>query len=390
MNEDATIILKRHEERRLLGGHLWVFSNEIEKTVGNPENGACVQVVTGNGKPLGIGFYNKNSLIAVRMLSKPTRLTIDDIIRERILHAESRRKGLGYTDSYRVVHGESDLLPGLIVDRYGETLVIESFSAGIDNCLPSIISILDQVFEPSNIIEKSTSMWRSLESIENRSHVWKGTSEEFIATVSGLKYRIQPLSDQKTGLFLDQSMNRQRVEMLAQGKAVLDCFCNVGGFSLHAARGGAASVTAVDISAHCVSRGSENAALNVLSGIQFVERDGFDFLDQTAAKYDLIILDPPAFVKNKKSLSVGLKAYRKINERAMRLLNDGGILVSCSCSHHVSTPLFLDMMTESAARQGKQVTVFETAGASADHPVLLSMPETQYLTCVYCQVRPMD
>jgi 23S rRNA (cytosine1962-C5)-methyltransferase len=386
MKNEKAIVLKKKEDRRIRAGHLWVFSNEIERTIGEPGNGDCVRVFAANGDLLGVGFHNRNSLIAVRMLDRIAEHSPIDIVEQRIRNAEARRRKLGYHDSYRLIHGEADFIPGLVVDRYEDNLVIESFSAGIDGIIGEIAAVLDKIFLPTRIVEKSTSVWRSYESLEQRVKIWKGDDEAFIANIGGLRYLVDPLRDQKTGLFLDQAANRLLVEPLAKGLHVLDCFCNVGGFSLHAVRGGAENVVAVDASSQSILRGSENAALNGIQGIQFIEQDVFQFFKENKQRFDLIVLDPPAFVKNKKSLAVGLKAYRKINEAAMACLNEGGILVSCSCSHHVTMPLFMDMIADAAARQEKQISIFRTAGAAADHPVLLSMQETQYLTCVFAQV----
>ena len=380
---EATAVLKKKEDRRIHNGHQWVFSNEIQEILGEPANGDCVRVRSSTGESLGMGFFNRNSLIAIRMFSSNASEIPVDLLGKRILAADKRRTSLGYDGTYRMIFGESDFIPGLIVDRYEGNLVIESFSAGIDKLIGEVVEILDNLFKPIRVIEKSVSMWRSYEGLPNRLKVWKGDEEAFTVKVDKLSYCVQVFGDQKTGLFLDQRGNRSVVEAISHGKHVLDCFSNVGGFAMHAARGGAEKVLAVDISAQCNKSGRENARLNGLDRIQFVESDVFEFFKNNTDRFDVIVLDPPAFVKNKKSLPVGLKAYRRLNELAMESLSEGGILVTASCSHHVSPQHFLEMLNDASNRRGKRLSVFQIAGAGADHPVLLSMPETQYLTCVF-------
>jgi 23S rRNA (cytosine1962-C5)-methyltransferase len=386
MSGHPVIRLKKNEERRLKSGHLWIFSNEIEAIQGSPENGSLVHVVTQSGSFLGTGLYSKHSLIAVRLVSLDERISLKELVPLRIRQAQDRRVSIGLQGSYRLIHGESDFLSGLVVDRYENCFVVESYTAGMDSLMEIVVSALDAQFRPERIIEKSDSMWRSYESLDTRVRMWKGDEEDISIGINGVQYMINPKADQKTGLFLDQAMNRMEVETLAQGKNVLDCFCNVGGFAMHAARGGATHIDGVDISGLAVARARRNAALNGLNNIRFHESDVFDFMQRNTNAYDLIVLDPPAFVKSRKSVAVGLKAYRKINEMAMQALKEGGILVSCSCSHHVTTAMFLDMLASAATRQRKQLLVRKTTGAGPDHPVLLAMPETEYLTCVFAQV----
>jgi 23S rRNA (cytosine1962-C5)-methyltransferase len=384
METTGSVHLKKKEDWRLLAGHLWIFSNEIGRIQGNPQNGDLVLIYDFGDKVLGVGYFSRNSLISVRFLSKEIISDFSLFLRERIVRANSRRKALGYSSSYRMVFGESDLLPGLVIDRYGDSFVIESFSAGADRWIGTIREILEQEFGAEQIVEKSDSVWRKHEGLAPSVRFLKGTSCELVVESAGVKYKIRPPEEQKTGLFLDQSGNRKIVQDLCRGRSVMDCFCHVGGFSIHAALGGADEVKGIDISEESLSRARENALLNGCTGIRFFRADVFEFLKcHDKGLYDLIILDPPAFVRNKKSLSAGLAAYRRINELALRLLKDDGILVTSSCSQHVSVDLFLEMLQSAASRQRKRLNVFSLSGASSDHPQLLSMPQTSYLKCVF-------
>ncbi len=387
MDCKGIVTLKPKEERRLFKGHLWVFSNEIRELEGDMTNGELVEVRDSTKKKIiGYGLYNHNSLICVRLLSRIPISSIDEFLRSRINDANSRRAQIGLSHSYRMVFGESDLLPGLIIDRFGGDLVIESFTAGMDKLFDRIATIIVQDYAPRAIYEKSTSLWRGLENVEIRERLVFGTQEETIVQSSAMSYNINIMEGQKTGFYLDQSANRLIVEKCSQGKRVLDCFCNDGGFALHAAKGGADSVLGIDSSEAAIKRAKNNAMLNNINNIAFQEGDVFSFLhetNQSGKQYDLIILDPPAFVKSKKMLATGLAGYEKLNRLAFRILAKNGILVSCSCSQHVSETDFLETLQRAAAKEGRALQLLSVSGAAQDHPVLVTMPETKYLKCAF-------
>ncbi len=379
------IVLKAKEERRIQRGHLWVFSNEIARVEGDPQQGGLVEVRASEGRLLGTATYNRHSLIAGRMLSRDRIENFPAFVRGRMLEAQERRVRLGFQGAWRMVYGESDGLPGLVIDRYGDAAVIESFSAGGDQMLPHAARTLVEDCGVVNVIERSGSVWRSYEGLEMRTKVWHGEAGRVDAEIDGIRYDIDLAEGQKTGFFLDQRENRVFVEKISHNAAVLDLFCNDGGFSLHAARGGALEVTAVDLSTSALLRVQENAKLNDTSIINTINEDAFDFADRALAAgltYDVVVVDPPSFVKNRKNLATGLKGYRKLNERTLGLVKPGGWFVTCSCSQHVSEEMFLEMLRDAASRAGRCLTIMRIAGAAADHPILLAMPETRYLCCV--------
>ena len=390
MKTQAKAILRKKEDRRIRSGHLWIFSNELNRIEGAPSNGDLIEVVDHSDHPVGIGYWNGNSLIAVRMLSRKPPDSLEELVRARLSKANEFRGSVSYENTYRLLFGESDFLPGLVIDRYNDVFVLESFSAGADRIIPIAVEWLQDTFSPKCIFEKSDSQWRSYEGLEARTGFLLGNDGATTATIRDMSYIINVLDAQKTGLFLDQRENRLLVEAISRGKHVLDCFCNDGGFALHAARGGALSAVGLDISADAIQRAGANANINRLPGIDFRVADVFESLNaQIKDNYDMIILDPPAFVRSKNRLASGLKGYQKLNERAMWLLPEAGILVTCSCSQHVSEDVFLDMLKRSARSQNKYLKIFAVRGAALDHPVLASMPETQYLTFVAATVHSL-
>ncbi|MBL0175022.1 MAG: class I SAM-dependent rRNA methyltransferase [Ignavibacteria bacterium] len=391
MTHSAIVILKKGEDRRIRTGHPWVFSNEVETNEGAPQHGDVVEVHDSRRSVVGYGFFSKTSLVSVRMISnKSSNATLQELLKERIIAAAAKRTMLNYGDTCRLVFGESDNIPGLVIDRYGKTFVIESYIAGIDLLIQNIQDIIVELFDAEFIVEKSESTWRSYEGLEGRTRVLLGEGEVRTIEISSIFYNINILRGNKTGFFLDQRENRLLVEGLSRNRRVLDCFTSDGGFALHAARGGATSVTGVDSSDPAVERATSNAIRNGLTNVKFAKSDVFDYLHEAKqGEYDLIILDPPAFVKSKKKLASGLKGYRKLNELAMDKLEHGGILVTCSCSQHATEELFLDAIAKAAASKGKRLSIFSITGAAKDHPVLLSMPETRYLTCVAAVVEAL-
>lgn len=377
------IVLKKNEERRLQSGHQWVFSNEIEAVNGAPKSGDVVEIFRHDMKRLGIGFYNPHSLIAARFLS-PDDEEIDFSFFERRLRTAValRKKLYPKSGAYRVIHSESDFLPGLIVDKYNEYLSVQTFSAGMDSRLTLICDVLVSTFSPRGIVERNESSLRALEELPARKGVLRGTVEPTIIELHDLKFRIDVLEGQKTGFFLDQRENRLASRPFAKDASVLDCFCNEGGFGIYAAHFGARSVSGVDSSEFAVEKSKVNATLNNLRSVSFRCADAFDVLSadiEQKKSYDIVILDPPSFARNKKTVAAAAKGYKELNTKAFHLLSSGGILATASCSHHISEETFLNIINDAAVKSRRRIRMLHIGGAAPDHPTLPAMPETKYL-----------
>jgi 23S rRNA (cytosine1962-C5)-methyltransferase len=377
------IVLKKNEERRIHSGHQWVFSNEIHAVNGAPKSGDIVEIFRYDMKRLGIGFYNPHSLIAVRFLSPDDEEIDFKFFERRIESALALRKKLyPKCATFRVVHSESDFLPGLIIDKYNEYLSVQTFSAGMDSRLTLICDVLVSIFSPRGIVERNESPLRSLEEIPARKGILRGTVEPTIIELHDLKFRIDLLEGQKTGFFLDQRENRTSLRPFAKDATVLDCFCNEGGFGLYAAHYGSKSVSGVDSSEFAIEKSKVNATLNNLRNISFHCADIFETLlseIKQNRKYDIVVLDPPSFTKNKKTVATATKGYKELNTNALKIINSGGVLATASCSHHISEETFLNIINDSAVKAERKIRLLEFGGAAPDHPVLPSMPETKYL-----------
>ena len=376
--------LKKKEERRILRGHPWVFSNELQGIPAGTMPGEIVDVLDVSGAFIGRGYINPHSLIAVRLLTRKQEEIDLDFFRRRITRARSLRTLLGFGDSFRAVFGEGDGLPGLIVDKYAQTLVVQSTTAGIEAQLDLIVAALIDEYEPEAIVLRNDTASRELEGLTQETRIVRGavtgpvTIEE-----SGIKYTVDVLEGQKTGFFFDQRENRQALRDIVQGRRTLDCFCYVGAWSLSASRYGASAVIGVDSSQKAVDMAARNAALNGLSA-RFVKADAFEELrrlEKERERFGCIILDPPAFVKSRAKVREALKGYKEINLRAMKLLEPGGVLVTCSCSHHIDEDLFREMLIDAAQSAGRQARLLEMRSQARDHPILLAARETQYLKC---------
>jgi len=381
------ITLRKNQERRIKSGHPWVFSNEIDKLPANLTPGQTAQVYDSRGYVVGSGFYNPKSLIAVRLYSRGAQELDLELMVTRISAAARLRQSLypGSSD-YRLLYGESDGLPGLIVDRYGDQLVMEIMSLGMDIRRDLIVEALTEVLHPACIYERSDSYSRVLEGLRETESVLLGALKpEVVIDENGLKFAVNIKHGQKTGWFYDQRDNRLALRQYVRGKRVLDCFCHTGGFALNAAAAGAKSVLGLDISDRAIEQAIKSAGLNNLSGLcQFEPADVLHTLKErveSGEKYEVVILDPPAFAKNKKSIESALKGYKEINLRAMKLLSPGGILVSCSCSYHVDDEQFKVMLVDAARDANRTLKMLEFRHQSKDHPVLLACRETQYLKC---------
>jgi len=377
------IILKKNEDRRIVSGHPWVFSNEIRETKGNPAIGDVVELLAASGLTLGIGFYNPHSLISFRLLSLSIEEIDSSFFQKRIADALALRTMLyPGQQTFRVVHGEGDFLPGLIIDKFNEYLVAQTFSYGMDVRLDIICDVLNSLLHPTGIVERNESPLRLLENLPQKKGILRGSVQPTTIVENDLRYSVNLLEGQKTGFFLDQSSNRLAIRRFSQGAKVLDCYCNDGGFSLNAARGGATSVVGIDSSEQAVHNAAANAALNGISTARFVQADVFEelqFLQERDESFDVIVLDPPSFTKSRKNVQTAKKGYKELHVRAFHVLKKAGILLTASCSHHIEPDVFLDLIHEASQKAGRQLQLLDWRGAAPDHPTLPAVPETRYL-----------
>jgi 23S rRNA (cytosine1962-C5)-methyltransferase len=381
------VVLKRGADR-IRRGHLWIYRSDILES-NDAQPGAIVAVRDPRGTILGKAFYSSRSQIALRFLARGDSRIDEDFIRSRFAMADRLRERLGVDPLLsRRIYSEGDLLPGLIVDRYGDRLTVQSLIQGTDRLQPLIASILSERYRPRSILFRNDSKVRELEGLELRQEVLgEPLPETLIVEEDGKDFAVSLAGGQKTGAYLDQRDNRRAARRYARGRA-LDAFSYAGGFALQIGDL-CERVEVVDISASAVELARANAERNGLSNIECIEANVFDFLRERhklGARYDTIILDPPAFAKNKESLEGALRGYKEINNRAMRLLRSGGALLTCSCSHHVSEALFAEMLAEAANDAGCWARVLERRIQSADHPVLLTVPETLYLKCFVLEI----
>lgn len=378
------IKLKKKEERRVQRGHPWVFSNEIQDLPTDAVPGEHVEIRDVSGGFIGRGYINPRSLIAVRILTRKKEDLDAAFFAGRIALARGLRASLGFGDSFRAIFSEGDGLPGLIVDKYADTLVVQSLTAGIDGMLDMILNALREVYDPKAIVLRNDTASRAIEGLAQEKRVVVGeTTGIVIIEESGLRYQVDVLEGQKTGFFFDQRENRLAIKDLVKGKRVLDCFSYVGAWALSAAKYGATEVIGIDSSEKAVTLATGNADLNGLSA-RFVAGDVFEKLrefEKQKERFGCIILDPPAFVKSRAKVREALKGYKEINLRAMRLLEAGGVLVTCSCSYHIDQELFREMLIDAAYSANRQARLLEMRAQSRDHPMLLAAKETQYLKC---------
>ena len=376
------LVLRKNEERRVRSGHPWVFSNELREIRGEPKAGELVELLAEKGTSLGFGFFNPHSLISFRLLTATPEQVDQDFFFRRFEQALGLRQMLYPGEgAFRLVHGEADFLPGLVVDKYNEFLSVQTLSYGMDSRLGIICDALTQLFSPAAIVERNESSLRSLEQLPLRKGVLRGTTGTTTVMEHGIRYEIDPLEGQKTGFYLDQRENRAAVRRFAQGARVLDCFCNDGGFALNAAHAGAEEVIGLDIADDVIQRATRNAGLNRLGSARFERADVFQALKSLDSdhRFDVIVLDPPSFTRSKKNIPAAKRGYKEIHFNAMRALKRGGVLLSASCSHHLRADVFLEIIHETASRLGRRVQQLDWRGASPDHPVLPAVPETYYL-----------
>lgn len=373
---------------RIFHGHDWVYGTEVRSVFGNPKPGDVVLLKDQRDRYLGSAMYNPHSQIVARRFSRRKQDLDRDFFVRRISQAIAlRERLLPGEDMMRLVWSESDGLPGLIIDRYVDVLVVQTLTIAMHQRLGLIRDILGDLMQPRSIIVRNDSPMLLAEGIEPETYVAAGEQPEpFVATARGLRFCVDLATGQKTGLYLDQMDNYQAVARFARGRRVLDCFCNQGGFALACAKAGAASVTAVDISEDAVSSVRRNAELNGVR-IEAIAANAFDFLKAESdlvrnggePKWDLIVLDPPSFTRNKKSLTGALRGYKEIHLRAMKMLPVGGVLSTFCCSHHASSALFRQTIADAAVDGHCTLRLAASHGQSPDHPVLLNIPETEYL-----------
>lgn len=383
------IRLKKNEEHRIIAGHQWIFSNEIASIQGNPTAGDVVELIRHDGHFLGLCFFQPHSLISARLLTKLQEDITSDFFERRILQALTlRRKLYPNNNTFRLVHGESDFLPGLIIDKYNEYLVVQSLTTGIEVRIDLICNVLESIFHPKAIIARNDTQLRSLENLPIEKKILRGNPSITIIDDDNIKYEIDILEGQKTGFYLDQRENRKAIHRYTTDANVLDCFCNEGGFALHACFSKARSITGIDISENAIAKAKANMRLNSMH-VQFEVGDVFDklkTLNNERKYFDVIILDPPSFTKNKKNVPSALKAYKEINHLAIKLLEAGGFLITSSCSHHIDKDNFLNSLEQAALKAKRPLQILEIKGAAPDHPVLPNMPETEYLKFVIAKV----
>lgn len=387
----AKAYLIHNKEFRVDSGHPWLFRSDIERVSGNPLPGNAIDVHAQDGRFLGRGFFNPNSQITIRMLTRWEEPITRAFFERRIQQAWAYRQQVADVNSCRVIFAESDFLPGLIVDKFNDILVMQTLSMGMDHMKETIVSLLQEIIAPRGIYERNDVPVRDLEGLPQQTGF---LSEPFDTMVemreNGVRFLVDVAEGQKTGFFLDQKENRAALAPLVPGKDVLDCFSHTGSFALHAAHYGANQVTGVDISEHAVACARQNALLNGYEDrTQFVEANAFDFLRQASDRkdsFDVVILDPPAFTKTRQAIEGAVRGYKEINLRALKLVRPGGFLVSCSCSHHVSQDLFLKTIHDAAVDAHRQVRLVEYRSQAKDHPILLASAETQYIKCAILQV----
>lgn len=379
-----------HRTSRLLNGHPWIFSNEIAGSPKTFEPGALVEVLDTKDTFLGIGYINPNSLIAVRLLTRQNEIIDQAFFSRRIGDALARRKQfVAGRNAYRVVFSESDFLPGLIVDRFGDTLSVQILTLGMECLRETILAALDDVLKPATIVLRNDSKARTLEGLPLEKGIVKGSLDSLPRITEGtVSFEIDPLAGQKTGFFLDQYENRMALAALAQSGTALDLFCYAGAWGMQLVQRGM-QVTFVDDSEPAVRQVQRNAELNNSTDrCSTVRDDVFLFLKRkiaAGAAYDMIVCDPPAFVKSKAKIKEALRGYRDVNTMCMKLVRQGGLLVTSSCSHHIDRESFLDMLRASARDAGRSPRMLEYRSQGKDHPVLLAAPETEYLKCAFLQ-----
>lgn len=383
-----TATVTKRGAARLRQGHLWIYRSDV-LDVADASGGSVVGIKDQKGNFVGQALFSDSSEITLRLLTQTAEPVDREWWRRRLLTAAARRSQIGEdTNAYRLVYSEGDLLPSLIIDRYDDVFVMQNLSQGTETIKMSLVELLVEEFAPRAVIERNDVKVRAFEGLELVSGTLVGTAPEELQILQhGLRFLVAPLSGQKTGSFLDQRENRLAARDLARGRG-LDCFTFNGAFALHVAAS-CESVTGIDISADAIAIARRNAALNGINNAKFREANVFDALremEQAGERFDTIVLDPPAFAKNRASVKAAARGYKEINLRALKLLNPGGVLVTCTCSYHMSEEMFLELLAAAANDAHRRVQIVEKRMQASDHPILLGMPETYYLKCVTARV----
>src|SRR5215207_3121664 len=382
MSQSQVTITRRGADRAR-GGHLWIYRSDV-RDAGGAEGGAVVRVRDERGRAVGRALYSSRSEIALRLLTTREETIDRDWWRARLRAAAARREGVGpAAGAYRLVYSEGDLMPSLIVDRYADVLVLQTLSQGTDALKSMFTELLVEEFAPRSIVERNDVRVRALEGLPLQSGVLYGEEPGALEVAQhGVRFRVAPLGGQKTGAFLDQRENHTAARAYARGRA-LDCFTFNGGFALSIA-GACESVVGLDVSAEAVAASRRNAELNGASNVEFREANVFDALhelESAGERFDTIVLDPPAFAKNRASVAAAARGYKEINLRALKMLAPGGHLVTCTCSYHMTEPMFLEVVSAAAADARRRLQLVERRTQARDHPVLAGVPETLYLKC---------
>ncbi len=384
----AGIVVK--PRARIYHGHEWIYNSDVKKVFGDPNPGDVISLKSYRDRSLGSAIYNPHSQIVARRFSRRKQdLDLDFFVR-RIERANQARADWGFETAYRAVWSESDGLPGVIVDRYGAQLAFQTQTLAMDLRKDLLIQALRQIFKPTSIVERNDSPVRAAEGMEPAQNVAFGEPTRERIEIGCVGMLLDTREGQKTGLYLDQAGNYAAVAHHAKGKRVLDAFCNQGGFALHCAKSGAAEVTGVDSSESAIQLAQENASAANLE-IRFIAANAFDYLKQREAedsRYDLIVLDPPSFTKNRKSLKDALRGYKEIHLRALKMLEPGGKLATFCCSHHVTAGTFLDVIRDASVDAKRTLRLVESYTQNRDHPVIATIPESEYLRGYCFQVIP--
>ncbi|MBA2503354.1 MAG: class I SAM-dependent rRNA methyltransferase [Pyrinomonadaceae bacterium] len=385
---NAEITINRRGAERARAGHLWIYRSDVRDT-NDARGGQIVSVRDERKAFVGKALYSDRSEITLRLLTQRNEAIDRSWWKRRLHEAITRRVGIEQdADAFRLIYSEGDLLPALIVDKYRDVLVVQTLAQGTENLKEMFVELLVEEFAPRAVVERNDVRVRELEGLEMKAGVLYGEPPDELEVVQhGIRFRISPLGGQKTGAFLDQRENHAAARRFARGRA-LDCFTFNGGFALSMAKT-CESVVGLDVSKEAVAAAERNARLNDLSNIEFRETNVFDALREMEAageRFDTIVLDPPAFAKNRGSIKAALRGYKEINLRALKLLNAGGVLLTCTCSYHVSEGMFLDCLAAAASDARRRVQIVERRAQSQDHPILVGVPETYYLKCVVARV----
>ena len=390
----GSVFLKAGRDRRVHAGHLWIYRGEIGRTSGDCTPGSVVSVLDARGRFLGRGHFNPASLITVRLLTRRRDEAVDaGLVRRRIAEAIAyRRRFYDAGDACRLVFSEGDWLPGLVVDRYGGCLVVQLGTLGMDRMRETVVAALQDAVHPRGIYERSDQPMRAHEGLPPVTGLLAGEiPEEVTVTIDGVRLVVPLREGQKTGLYLDHRDTRRLVQAHAAGRRVLDVFCNAGAFALHALRGGAREALGVESAPEALAAARRNAELNGYADrLRLIDGNAFERLrelEKAGERFDLVVLDPPAFTKSAKSVPGARRGYKEINLRALRLASPGGLVMTASCSYHLGPEEFLEVVREAAADAGRPVTLVATGGQAPDHPANLVVPETRYLKTALLAVR---